>query len=131
MTSLATNSLRISHTCEPPPNNDGSSTCDRALGSPRAAGGSATPRTDPTRSRLRKPLAAAARFSNPGGDVSNGGVCRYRRADGALVWCVGSDEVYDSPTVMNGVLLVHVVAHSLFARSLRAEDRLTPRTRRL
>jgi outer membrane protein assembly factor BamB len=49
------------------------------------------------------------------GDVSNGGVCRYRRADGALRWCVGSDEVYDSPTVVNGVLLVDIVGNYLNA----------------
>jgi outer membrane protein assembly factor BamB len=49
------------------------------------------------------------------GDVSNGGVCRYRRAGGALLWCVGSDEVYDSPTVVNGVLLVDIVGNYLNA----------------
>lgn len=49
------------------------------------------------------------------GDVSNGGVCRYRRSDGALRWCVGSDEVYDSPTVVNGVLLVDIVGNYLNA----------------
>jgi len=54
------------------------------------------------------------------GDVSNGGVCRYRRADGALRWCVGSDEVYDSPTVVNGVLLVDVVGNYLNAFDARS-----------
>jgi outer membrane protein assembly factor BamB len=49
------------------------------------------------------------------GDVSNGGVCRYRRADGVLFWCVGSDEVYDSPTAVNGVLLVDIVGNYLWA----------------
>jgi hypothetical protein len=52
--------------------------------------------------------------------VSNGGVCRYRRADGALRWCVGSDEVYDSPTVVNGVLLVDVVGNYLNAFDARS-----------
>ena len=49
------------------------------------------------------------------GDVSNGGVCRYRSTDGALLWCAGSDEVYDSPTVVNGVLLVDIVGNYLWA----------------
>ena len=49
------------------------------------------------------------------GDVSNGGVCRYRRTDGTLLWCFGSDEVYDSPTVVNGVLLVDIVGNYLWA----------------
>jgi outer membrane protein assembly factor BamB len=58
------------------------------------------------------------------GDVSNGGVCRYRRADGALRWCVGSDEVYDSPTVVNGVLLVDIVGNYLNAFDARTGRQL-------
>ena len=52
------------------------------------------------------------------GDLFNGGECAYRIGTGRLVWCAGSDEVYDSATIANGIAYVDTVGNFLGAYDL-------------